>query len=254
MSLGDILGIIGLLVSVGGIALSCYLYVRTFTSKSMATYIHTTADIDEERLRTLSSGGRAPVRYADCMVWNSGRMTISGDDLKSEGGVEIVLSKEAEIVKGPFIQVSLRENKVEAHTQSSRVSCRFDYLDPGQGFQVTVGYIEPTPDMYDPTSYIPPKIRAVIVGIPKGLTPLTERVRMIREFYQTYGFVGALVLIFFLVQIFSTYPFGYALAIDGAIIVMVIIGAMAVYRAKESRRPRGLMPLGTDGTIDGMAG
>jgi hypothetical protein len=64
------------------------------------------------------------------------------------------------------------------------ISCRFDYLDPGQGFRVSIGYAVPTANILEYT-YEPPRISAVVVGMPKGITPLTERRLTIRHFYQS---------------------------------------------------------------------
>ncbi len=89
MSLGDILGILGLLVGVASNAVTYYLCVRTLANKAITTYIHTTMPISPPELRTLSSGELAPLRYSDCTIWNSGRTTIYGSDLKSDNGIEI---------------------------------------------------------------------------------------------------------------------------------------------------------------------
>jgi len=168
-SLGDVLGIVGLLVGVASNGVSYYLYVRTFANKGISSYIRSTASIEPFDARTLSSGVLAPLRYADCTVWNSGRQTIFGSELKSENGIEISLSEDAEIFKGPIVQASLRENAVEARRLSlTRVSCRFDYLDPGQGFMITIAYAIPTPDFYEPKFEVP-KIAAVVVGMPQGI-------------------------------------------------------------------------------------
>jgi hypothetical protein len=242
MSLGDILGILGLLVGVASNVVTYYLYVRTFASKAISTYIHTTMPVSHPELMTLSSGGLAPLGYSDCTVWNSGRTTIYGNDLKSENGIEISLPEGAEIFKGPLIQVSLRENKVEVYKHSpAGFSCRFEYLDPGQGFLVSIGYAAPTQNIEQPTLE-PPKITGVVAGMPQGITSLTRRVQMIRYFYESYGSLGAILLIFLLVQIFSTLQFSYALIVDTAIIAMVIFGAMGLYRAMRSRRPLLLIP------------
>src|ERR1700730_14845302 len=131
MGLGDILGILGLVVGVASNAVTYYLYVKTFASKAISTYVHSTMELTHPEFRVLSSGERAPLRYSDCVVCNSGRTTIYGNDLKSENGIEILFS-EAEIFKGPFVQVSLLENKVEVHKHlPGGLACRFDYLDPG---------------------------------------------------------------------------------------------------------------------------
>ena len=152
-------------------------------------------------------------------------------------------SEEDEIFKGPLVQVSLRENKVEVYKHSPEcISCRFDYLDPGQGFLVSVGHAEPTPNIVEPT-FQPPKITAIVAGMAQGVTPLTRRVQMIRYFYQSYGSLGAILLIFLLVQVFSRFQFSYALIVDAAIIAMVIFGAMGLYSAMRSRRPRLFIPL-----------
>src|SRR6266446_1518776 len=235
MVLGDILGILGLVFGVASNAFAYYLYLKTFANKAISTYIYTTMPVDPPDLRTLSSGELAPLRYSDCTVWNSGRTTIYANDLKSENGIEISLSEEAEIFTGPLVQVSLRENKVEVYKHSpGAISCRFEYLDPGQGFLVSIGYAGPTavptPNIEELT-FEPPKITAIVVGMPKGITPLTRRVQMIRYFYESYGSLGAILLIFLLLQIFGTFPFGYALIVDATIIAMVMLGAMGLYRA-----------------------
>ena len=238
MSLGDILGILGLLVGVTSNAVTYYLYVRTFANKAISTHIYTTMPKSHPELRTLSSGELAPLRYSDCTIWNSGRTTIYGTDLKSDNGIEIAFSEENEIFKGPLVQVSLLENKVEVYKHSpNRVACRFDYLDPGQGFLVSIGYAEPTPNIFEPT-FQPPKITAIVAGMPQGVTPLTRRVQMIRYFYRSYGSLGAILLAFLLVQVFSRFQFNYALIVDAAIIAMVIFGARGLYSAMKSRRPR----------------
>jgi hypothetical protein len=167
MSLGDILGIISVLLCLVGFVFSWYLFVKSFTAKAISSYIHSTGDPFSQR--TLSSGTPALLWHSDCIIWNSGRQTINGNDLKSERGIEIRLPEGSELVGLPLVQVSLYENKVEASSHGPAcVSCRFDYFDPGQGFQVTILYLAPRPTTFPP-QHEPPKITAVVAGMPQGV-------------------------------------------------------------------------------------
>ncbi|MBV8893879.1 MAG: hypothetical protein JOZ76_11185 [Bradyrhizobium sp.] len=242
MTLGDALGILGLAVALASNVFAYFLYAKTFESKAISSDSRSGMEVTHPEFRTMSSGVRAPLRYSDCVVWNSGRATIFGSDLKSENGIEILFS-EAEIFKGPYVQVSLRENKVEVRKhQPGGLSCRFDFLDPGQGFQVSVGYAVPTPDLFNPT-FERPKIIGVVVGMPKGITSVYSRGRAIRSFYESYGFAAVLLILFLVANIFSKFELIYALAFGAAITSMAIIGAVALYRAMKGRRPRRLIPL-----------
>jgi hypothetical protein len=220
MSLGDILGILGAFIGIAGIAVGYYLYVKTFSSIEVTCHVGNIVLLDSRegilphQIEIFFSGRRvrSSLCQANCVIWNSGRRTIYDSDVKSDTGIAISLPQGAEILNFQ-VRASLPENKVTVkESRPNTISCRFDYLDRRQGFNVSI--------IYAGTTAIP-DVRTVVAGMPKGITTSEDKARKANLFVQYCGFLSFTLLIVIVsisTSLTPSLPVGVGVAVIGTLL------------------------------------
>src|SRR5262249_40950982 len=123
--------------------------------------------------------------------------TIEGKDVKSDDGIAISLSETAEILNCFVQKATIPENKPNvSKLTNQKVSCGFDFIEPGQGFNISV--------LYTGSSAIPVP-RAIIAGIPNGISG-PEREKNTNRVLSVVYPAG---LLFTMVILFGTFVFKF---------------------------------------------
>src|SRR5438067_371401 len=146
MSLADILAAAGLAVAILAIPIGYYL-AKWLDKRRVSSYIiRDIALLDPQegivpsQVEISFSGRRIRnLRRVDCVIWNSGKKPIHFSDVRSEKGIAISLPEDHEILDYPY-KMSRKENKVRVDKDKDSLSCRFDYLDAGEGINLGILY------------------------------------------------------------------------------------------------------------------
>ncbi len=138
---------IGTVLGIAGIVLGFYFYIKGKRSAGLSYQIEEFSVVGESdakfpaELEIVFAGDRVErVTASKVIVWNSGNVTIDGADIVSSDPLRVETAGGI-ILKARFLRVSREVNGVtfkEDKKSGASSSISFDYLDPNDGFVLTV--------------------------------------------------------------------------------------------------------------------
>jgi hypothetical protein len=171
MSGADLLGLIGIVVGVLGIAAAIGAGwwfgrgPRVVTQVSGATLVSVP---DNELIKLTYDGhGVKRITQSQVWIWREGRGTVKGSDVSSADPVTLRVPEGFRILDVSVLKQSKTTNKVEVardETDKTKATVTFDYLDPRQGAVIEVTHTGERPEVV--------VLGGTIMGIPKGITPV----------------------------------------------------------------------------------